>query len=54
MTKKLNGKGGCHHESIKMKTLSLLLFGCLHVLFVWSVHAADHTIKDPVIDAKGY
>lgn len=37
-----------------MKTLYLLLFGCLNVLIVWSVHAAEHTITDPVIGSKGY
>lgn len=39
---------------IKIKTFYLLLFGCLNLLFVWSVHAADDTIKDSVIDSKGY
>lgn len=39
---------------INMKMLYLLFFGSLSVLLVWSVNAADQTIKDPVIDSKGY
>ncbi len=41
-------------KNIKIKMLYLVLFSCLNVLFGWSVYAADQTIKNPVIDSKGY
>ena len=37
-----------------MKMFYLLFFCCLSVLLVWSVNAAEQTIKDPVIGSKGY
>jgi len=39
---------------MKMKMFYLLFFCCLSVLLVWSVNAAEQTIKDPVIGSKGY
>jgi len=41
-------------KNIKMKMMYLVLFSCLNVLFGWSVNASDQSIKNPVIDAKGY
>ncbi len=39
---------------VNIKMLYLVLFSCLNVLIGWSAYAADQTIKDPVIDSKGY
>lgn len=41
-------------KNIKVNTLYLLLFSCLYLLSGWSAYASTQTIKDPVIDSKGY
>jgi len=39
---------------VNIKMLYLVLFSSLNVLIGWSAYAVDQTIKDPVIDSKGY